>query len=264
MTSTADRAISALRTGHDSLTTLVRDLPPSTLTGPSGASEWSVAQVLSHLGSGAEIGLAGVDAALSGGPPPAPGFNHSVWDRWNAMSPPDQANGFLTSNEALVRRYESLDEQTRQTTKIDLGFLPAPVDVATAASFRLNEFALHTWDVAVAVDPDAALAPEAVELLLNVAPYLFGWLGKPGSLLDGRAVTVAVRTSEPEREFGLDITDKTALIESPSQAEATLTLPAESWLRLVSGRLAAAHTPAAVRVTGEITLDQLRQIFPGY
>ena len=41
-------------------------------------------------------------------------------------------------------------------------------------------------------------------------------------------------------------------------------LPAESWLRLVTGRLDAAVTPAGVSVTGALTLDELRAIFPGY
>jgi hypothetical protein len=30
--------------------------------------------------------------------------------------------------------------------------LPAPVDVAVAASFRLGEFALHSWDVRAGTD----------------------------------------------------------------------------------------------------------------
>ena len=66
MTSTADQPINALRTGHTTLAALVKELPPGGLTGPSGASEWTIAQVLSHLGSGAEIGLAGLQASIAG------------------------------------------------------------------------------------------------------------------------------------------------------------------------------------------------------
>jgi hypothetical protein len=53
MPSPADVPISALRSGSDDLALHVRTLTPDQLTGPSGASEWTVAQVLSHLGSGA-------------------------------------------------------------------------------------------------------------------------------------------------------------------------------------------------------------------
>lgn len=263
MTSTADRAISALRTGHDHLTSLVQELPAGSLTGPSGAAEWTVAQVLSHLGSGAEIGLAGLEASLAGDAAPGSDFNHGVWDRWNAMTPGDQAENFVKSNEALVVAYEGLDAQTRQDLKVKL-FLPEPVDVATAAGFRLNEFTLHTWDVEVAADPQAVLAADAVEDLLDIAPYMFGWLGKPKDVLAGRSELVAVHTSSPARDFGLEITDKVALTDLPATAGSTLQIPTESWLRLVAGRLAPAHTPAAVTVTGTVSLDQLRQIFPGF
>jgi len=264
MTSSADQAINALRTGHDGLTTLVKKLTPEQVNGPSGASEWSIAQVLSHLGSGAEIGLAGLEASLTDSPAPGSDSNHSVWDRWNAEEPEEQADDFIKANEALVLRYEAMDERAREDARVKLAFLPSPIDIATSASFRLNEFTLHAWDVAVGLDDSATLAPEAVELLLDVAPYMFGWLGRPGSILDGRSVTVRVQTTDPTRDFGLVIGEKAELADRPEDADAELTLPAESWLRLVSGRLAPARTPADVSVSGSITLDELRQIFPGY
>ena len=264
MTTSADRAISALRTGHDTLTSVVADLSPAGLSGPSGASEWTIAQVLSHLGSGAEIGVLVLESALAGEPRPAGDANQQIWDRWNAMDTVEQAESFVKANEALVARYEGLGNEERADLRIDLGFLPAPADVATVAGFRLNEFTLHTWDVTVALDPSAVLAPEAVDLLLDIAPYLFGWLGRPGSVLDGRPVAVAVEITDPDKAFGLLIGEKTELVATPTDPDAALRLPAESWLRLISGRLAEAHTPPQVEATGGVTLTQLRQIFPGY
>ncbi len=101
MSTLADRSIAALRTTHDELAAVVPTLPDEQLTGPSGASEWTVAQVLSHLGSGAEIALAGYRAALDGEPAPGQDFNESVWDRWNALSPEQQATGFLEATDCL-------------------------------------------------------------------------------------------------------------------------------------------------------------------
>ncbi len=264
MTSTADQPIAALRSGHDALVALVQSISPDQIAGPSGASEWSVAQVLSHLGSGAEINLASLGVAVNGADKPGDGFNRSVWDRWDAMDPQDQAAAFVTSNEKLVRAYEDLDEATRNSATIDLGFLPAPIDVATAASFRLNEFALHSWDVNVAFDPAATVAAEAVEPLFNVLPYLIGWLGKPTEVLGGQSIAVPAQTTNPARDFGLELTDKVTLIDSPDDSDAELILPGESWLRLATGRLKPANTPDAVTVNGDITLEQLRQIFQGY
>ena len=37
---------------------------------------------------------------------------------------------------------------------MQLGFLPAPIPLATALGMRLNEAALHGWDVRVGAEPD--------------------------------------------------------------------------------------------------------------
>jgi hypothetical protein len=116
----------------------------------------------------------------------------------------------------------------------------------------------------VAADPAATVAAEATEPTMNVIPFLIPWIGRPGQVLDGRQLTVAVHTTAPSRDFGLLITDKVALSDAPADPDADLHLPAESWLRLATGRLGVDHTPAEVSVTGPLTLPQLRQIFPGF
>ena len=47
--------IAVLRNSHERLASLVSPLTPEQLRGPAYPTEWSIAQVLSHLGSGAEI-----------------------------------------------------------------------------------------------------------------------------------------------------------------------------------------------------------------
>jgi uncharacterized protein (TIGR03083 family) len=262
MSTRADRIISALRTGHDDLVALLEGIGPEDLVRTSGAAEWTVAQVLSHLGSGAVIHLAALDAAL-GGPKPPEDFDKTVWARWDGMSPAEQAAAFPGANEDLVRRYESLDGAARDELRIDLGFLPVPVDVATAAGLRLTEFALHTWDVRVAFDPAATLAPEATGPLLDGIGLLLGFLGKTDRL--ARPAVLAVTTTAPERAFGLSLTGTAALTDPPEKPDGTLTAPAEYVLRLITGRHATAHTPAAVVLESDaVTLDDLRDVFPGY
>ena len=63
MSQLVDRTIAALRSEYDTLADLVRTLTDEQLAAPSGAAEWTVAQVLSHLGSGAEIGRAPIARA---------------------------------------------------------------------------------------------------------------------------------------------------------------------------------------------------------
>ncbi|AZP21214.1 maleylpyruvate isomerase family mycothiol-dependent enzyme [Streptomyces aquilus] len=264
MTEATDRIIDALRSGHDHLAAVVHGLTAADLTRPSGASEWDVSQVLSHLGSGAEIGLAALEGATDGTGVPDGDFNKSVWARWDAMTPAERAEGFVTADQALVERYEGLDAGARSDLRIDLGFLPAPVDVATAAGLRLSELAHHSWDVEVAFAPSTPLASAATGPLLDQAGMMLGFLGKADALAN-RPVAVAVHTTAPERAFGLSVGETVALTGEPENADAVLTAPAEWWLRLVAGRHAPAHTPPSVTLTGDtVTLDDLRRIFPGF
>ena len=136
-----DRTIAAIRQTHDHLVEVVAGLTDDQLTGPSGSSEWTVADVLSHLGSGAEINRYTLERA-TGDANDAPS-NDQVWERWNALSPADQAAGFVESSAAQLAVLEGLTPAQRMGTMVDLGFLPQPVPLATTLGMRLNEVALH-------------------------------------------------------------------------------------------------------------------------
>ena len=260
MTSLADRTIAVLRDLHDELAALVPTLTEAQLSGPSGASEWTVAQVLSHLGSGAEISLAGFQAALTGAPGPGPEFNQSVWDRWNALAPHDQATAFLDHNAKLVEAIEALTPEQRENLQFKLGFLPVPIGVAAFSGMRLNETALHSWDARVGVDPTAALSEESAEVLVEQfsgeLSVLLGFFGKAEALA-GSAVVDA-------HGHGLVIADAVRLTPTADNATATFVGPLEAFVRLIGGRLTPARTPADVQVLGDINLDDLRQVFPGF
>lgn len=73
-----------------------------------------------------------------------------------------------------------------------------------------------------------------------------------------------VRLQAPERTFGLRLGEKVDVVHAPEQPDGELTAPAEAWLRLATGRLGPQHTPEGVRVTGPVTLDDLRRVFVGF
>jgi uncharacterized protein (TIGR03083 family) len=262
--SSADPVIAALISGNDELAGLVSGFSDDDLAHSSGAGEWDISQVLSHLGSGAEIGRAGLKAALDGDSNPGADFNRSVWAKWDARSRRERADAFAPANQALLALYESLDEHTRENLRIDLGFLPAPVDLATVARLRLSEFTLHSWDIRVGFDKDATLPPDATAALLHREPDLVAWTGKADAL-DGRELTVAVTTTDPASVFSLRLRAPIGTdLEAPERPDGTLALPAEAWLRLVSGRLAPRYTPAGVITEGDVDLDLLRRVFAGF
>ncbi|HEX3706512.1 MAG TPA: maleylpyruvate isomerase family mycothiol-dependent enzyme [Mycobacteriales bacterium] len=260
MASLADRTIAALRAHHDELAGLIPILTDAQLTGPSGASEWSVAQVLSHLGSGAEIGLVAYQIALTDRAEPEADFNQGVWDRWNAMSPQDQANGFLEHDARLLETIESLTPDQRANLQIKLSFLPAPLGIATIAGMRLNEVAHHSWDVRVGLDPAATLHEEAAAVLLEQLSGELGFMLR----FTGKADALASPAVVDALGYGLVIADEVSLAPSSESANATFAGPTEALVRLFGGRLKPAHTPEAVEVTGDVSLDDLRSVFPGF
>src|SRR5579862_8983721 len=239
--SNADAVIAALRSGYDSLAGIVRDLSDEQLAGPTGAAEWDVSQVLSHLGSGAEIGQNTLHVSLEGKPNPGLEFNKTIWARYDNASRRERLEWFLAANEALIQSYESLSDEVRDTLRIDMGFLPAPVDVATACGFRLSEFALHSWDVRAGTDPAATVAPEATPILLQRLPML---------------AVIAVTTTDPAQDFTVDLGEKASIIPgAPEQSDGALTLPAEAFVRLIVGRLKPQYTPADITATGSADLE---------
>ena len=262
MTTLADRTIAGLRAGHDVLVALVPDLTDEQLRSPSGAAQWSVAQVLSHLGSGAEIGLGHLAAARVGGPLLDQDANQRVWDRWNALSPREQATGFVEHNARLVAAYEALTATERESVRLDFGFLPAPLPVAAAAGMRLNESTLHSWDVRAGFDPAATVPEDAARLLIEHLAgdlgFMTGFTGKADALAKPATVQVG------DGGLGLVIADEVAVTTAVTDPTATFVGPLDAVLRLIGGRLGPARTPAGVEVIGDVTLDDLRAVFPGY
>jgi uncharacterized protein (TIGR03083 family) len=262
MTSLASRTIDALRQEHDDLAVVASAFTPEQLTGPSGASEWSAAQVLSHLGSGSEIGLASLRAALGDGLAPDDGFNQSVWDRWDVMTPVEQRAGFLASSLAFVEAFESLTADQRDNVKIPVSYLPAPISVATSAGLRLGEAAHHGWDARVAADRQATLLDSSIAVLLEHLSAELGFMltftGKADQV-DGDVV-VALGDSG----YSISITDTVALAAVGDEPSARFSGPLEAAMRLITGRLRPEFTPPDVAVTGNVTLDDLRRVFPGF
>jgi uncharacterized protein (TIGR03083 family) len=248
--------IGALRHSHDRLQALVEPLDLGRLQQRSYCSEWSIAQVLSHIGSSAELFGRWLDAALSGQDPPGSDAFGPVWSTWNAKEPQAQAADGLRADETAVERLESLDADQRARLRLQL--FGMDLDAAGLARLRLSEHAIHTWDVAVALDPSATVAPDAVGLLIDTVGQLAAWAGKP----DGKQRRLQVQTSDPERHFTLETGTAVTLTAADGQdGPPDLRLPGEAFIRLVYGRLDSAHTPPVE--TGSTDLDELRRLFPG-
>ena len=90
------------------------------------------------------------------------------------------------------------------------------------------------------------------------APTLLGFLGRADRVSERVVLAIA------DTGHALIIDDGVGSGSSDDAATATFDGPTEAALRLITGRLGPSHTPATVAVTGNVTLDQLREVFPGF
>ena len=253
--------IATLGDSHERLVSLVRPLSPAQLRDQSYCSDWTVAQVLSHIGSGAEIALMMLPTALGMAEPVGPEAFQPIWAAWNAKSPDDQAADALAADEKQLRALEALSDEELAGIKFE--FFGMDMDSVGMIRLRLGEHALHTWDVAVFVDPAATVEPDAVALLIdNVPQFLAPRLGKPL----GEEFAARIRTTDPDRDYLLTAADTVTMTDWPGDVAAgahEVSMPAEALLRLAYGRLDPEHTPAQVQADPD-DLDKLRRIFPGF
>lgn len=266
VTASAHGLLAALRRCHDGLAARVRGLGDADLTRQSYCADWSVAQVLSHLGSGAEIAVAQLQAARVGTTPPGPGDFRAIWARWDARPPRQQAAAFAEAVPRLHDAVDALDDAERR--ELRLYFHADPVDLRAFLAFRLVEQALHAWDVHVAFEPATAVDAGAVGLLVELLPLGAGLADAEalGALAPAR---LAVRTSDPACRFVLDLDARARLCpagdeDDDEEVSGSLRLPTEALARLVTGRLDPAHTPAGTTAEGRPSLDELRRLYHGH
>ncbi|HVT42198.1 MAG TPA: maleylpyruvate isomerase family mycothiol-dependent enzyme, partial [Acidimicrobiales bacterium] len=244
-----DSPLDVLRHSVARLHQLVGDLDDAGLEAPSYCDGWSIAAVLSHLGSGAVLLQRSLQDARDGAETPGD-LAPEVWAVWDAKVPRQQADNALAEDDALLGVLDSFDETERAQASIAFG--PMRVGFDEAVRLRLNEHAFHTWDIEVTRDAGAGLPDDAAALVVDNLGLIARFTAKPS----GDSREVRVRTTGPERHFTVRLTpDKAELLDGDAGVSPDLTLPAEAFCRLVYGRLDPDHSPA-VSENGEV-LDLL-------
>lgn len=222
-------------------------------------AEWKVADVLSHLGSGAVITLRRFEDTLAGRPTPDD-FSQGVWDEWNAKSPRAQADDALAADRRLLQRIEESSPAEQEGFQGRMG--PMTLDFEAFLGMRLNEHVFHTWDVEVTFDPEVGLLSEVVPQVVDNLEMIARFTAKP----TGSEQVLTVRTSAPERAFTVSLRTDGVEVAPVDPAGigsgGALDLPAEAYARLVYGRLDDAHTPPVEDPSGALT--ELRRVFPGF
>ncbi|MHB1445354.1 MAG: maleylpyruvate isomerase family mycothiol-dependent enzyme [Acidimicrobiales bacterium] len=251
--------VKALSSSVSRLHDIVGKMDDAALRAPSYDTEWTNADVLSHIGSGAVIMGRRLEDAAAGRDTPED-FNQGVWDEWNAKSPRDQADTLLETDARFLETAEGMSKEERGRVKVSMG--PRSLDFDAFIGMRLNEHALHTWDIEVSGDASLGLSDVVAAQMIDRLEMVARWTAKP----TGSERVVAVATSGPERLFTISLSaDRVdfapGAADGATDGPVDLELPAEAFVRLVYGRLDAGHTPAFKGP--EDLLDELRKVYPG-
>ncbi len=184
-----------------------------------------------------------LESALSGEPMDREAFA-PIWDAWNAKTPAQQAADCLPADEAHISRLEGLTGAELDGINVD--FFGMKLDAAGVVRLRLSEHAVHTWDVAVAIDPVAVVAPDAVALLVEPPALARRAHREPGE----QPFRARLRGSYPDVDSpagrgGQGDPGTVAGRGCRAGRRGDPDASTEGLLRLFYGRLDAAHTPPA-------------------
>ena len=235
-----ENPLGALSASVDRLHVLAGGLDDTQLVSRSYCDDWSIAQVLSHLGSGAVISRRSLQDVRAGTATPDD-FNQSVWDEWNAKSPRAQADDALVADEALLQALETVDETERAGLTFPMG--PLSLGFNDVVALRLNEHVFHTWDIAVMSDDAARLPDDATGLVVDNLSLIARFSGRA----NGQDRTIAVHTTGTRRttsRCGSQPTEWSCVPGSPGSHPTSICPPRPSVACSTDGSTPTTHRPS--------------------
>ena len=259
--------LDALKREDQALRQEVESQPASYAEQESFCSDWKNYQVISHLGSGAEIFQRTLESALDGREALSPDARQAIWSYFDGLSPQEVYPQYRDRIGKLIAYLEALPESKQnEIVPTFAGNLPLPRALLT----RLNEMALHVWDLRVKRDASARLDEKAAALLLPMVVDRLPNRAKREGLDELRGRPVGFDISGPaSSQFTLNPGTENATVEHglPSNAAFTVKMSAEAFQRLVSGRepIDKAVKVGTATVSGDTSsMTALNKVFPGY
>ncbi|MFF7215111.1 maleylpyruvate isomerase N-terminal domain-containing protein [Streptomyces sp. NPDC008238] len=258
---TSDLRLAAMHTVSRRLGDTVGSLTGDELLHPSFADGWSLAQVLVHLGTGAELCAAAVRRGLTGDlTRPSRDEIADVSEQWIPLRPAAQRDAWQEAEAGLLGLLDSLDAGVRASLTVP--YFTGPVGFTDFTGYWLSEQSVHTWDVAVGLDGTATIPAPEVALLWDRIDMVASMSRDGDTLTRLGPRQIAVELTDPERLLCLALGSEVHILPCEGAEPAgTVSGPAEAVLRLVYGR----NRPEdGVTARDGVTLDDLRALFPGY
>ena len=271
------RRVSLIHGLAERLKKLLGTLPTEGWELPSACELWQVRDVVAHLTGGAERQIESMGRGLRGDASPSPTFapmDVATMSAHNARR--DVALRERLGEEllaAFVARYDQLGELLARFGPQDWekGCWHARRGVMPAREYldlRIQELAVHDWDIRWAIEPEPHLDPDSVPLLLEMVPTWLGMSFRPGPRLPSPLVYRFEIMGWPSRRH-LVVVEGDAFQVTPGsegQADVVLRCDAETYLLWAYGRLSTADAVAQGRLAmaGDIQLsEQFQERFKG-
>ena len=250
------------------------ELTPAQWELPSACAEWQVQDVVSHLIGGAKRQAESMERGRGGDSNPPAGFvppEPAALSIINAQRDIDRRNEmaghFL---EFFDASYEKLHQEFDEFAKGSWDTLCWHVrrGAMTAAAYvelRIQELAIHDYDIRSAFQPDAGLDPDCVPVLIDMSPRWLGMCFRPSGKLPKPVVYGFNVGSE---KYRMTVTgDAFEMVPGEAtQADLSLSATGEQYLLFTYGRLTAADGMHLGRLTvqGDVAhLDQFEVWFKG-
>ena len=244
---------------------------------PSACAEWQVRDVVSHLIGGAERQAESMERGRGGDSNPPAGFvppDPAALSAINAqrdIDRRDQLAGsvletFDASYDRLQREFDRFAEGSWDT--LCWHMRRGAMTAASYVELRIQELAIHDWDIRSAFQPDARLDPDSVPVLLDMSPAWLGMCFRPSAPLPKPLVYGFDVGPEESRKYRMSVTgDAFEMVPGGApQADLSLSATAEQYLLFTYGRLTAAEGISSGKLTvqGDAShLDQFEVWFKG-
>ena len=238
-------------------------LSPEALSQPSACEEWTVADVAGHLTWAAEGFADAISRGIQGdlSPRPPEGFpregspvsrteyiGQSAIDHRKKLGDGLISN-FKASSDRLNQLLASLSPEDLQK---NCNFMMNERPVEAMLTSRVQELAIHDWDIRANLDSAPHLYPESLPVLLERVPTFVAWAFRPGSRLSAPLRYRFKLTGAFTGEHDVVVEGDQARVEAAREApiNGAFRAEAETFVLLMCGRLSVDGAVAEGRLVG--------------
>ncbi len=252
-------------------------LTPEQAASPSACADWQVHDVLSHLTGGAERQTDSMQRGRAGDSGPPPGFTPadsttlSVNNAQRDIQRREQlGRGILaaydTAYAALQEQVDALGPNDWETPCWHLR--RGAISAADYLELRIQELAIHDWDMRHGLEDSPQLSPDCVSTLLSATPKWLGMCFRTGEKLD--APVVFEFDLAPPHETSIIVRVQGDSFDFPDEADVpdrwTVCAEAPAFLLFIYGRITGREAIEAneFAITGDAELlDRFETWFRG-